>query len=272
MRAWIALAALFALAACVQEPTTAQHWRVCESAADASARISACTVVAHDEGADASQRAAALVQRGMLRRDYGEHARAVADFGRALRLDARAADAYVERALVHQERGAFEIAVRDFDAALAIDPNIPLAIERREVALQGREGAYRTALDRLTRALARDPQNAALHNNMCWFRAINDRELDAALADCDAALAIDPAYSAALDSRGLVQLKRGEFAAALADYEAALRIEPGNGHYLHGRGLVRRALGMTVEGDADITAAELAEPGIGEAYSTYGAR
>ena len=73
---------------------------------------------------------------------------------------------------------------------------------------------------------------------------MNDDDLDAALADCNAALRRPRPTTQRLDSRGLVHLKRGDFAAALADYEAALAIEPERGHFLYGRGLARLRLGQ----------------------------
>jgi tetratricopeptide (TPR) repeat protein len=256
------------LAACLPSngaPHTEAQWRACRDGVFQADRAGSCSAVAADERADPRRRAMALVQRGILRRDLGQYGRAVADFGRALRVDPSFAEAYVERGLVHRERGFFDIAVRDFDAALAIDPTLPRAIEQRELAVTGQVDNFLEELQLLDDALSRDPINASLLNNRCWLRVINDDDLDAALADCDAAVRIDPRSSEALDSRGLVHLKRGEFELAIADYDAALAIEPGRGHYLYGRGIARMRLGQA-EGQADLVAAEAAEPGIGETY------
>ena len=242
----------------------------CENGTFPEQRIAACSAVVAAPDADAARRAGALVQRGILRAEQGQHARAIADFGRALRIDANNTDALAERGAVHQQRGAFDLAVRDYDAALAIDPRHPLAAYRRDQALQARVDQVRETIDQLTELITREPQNAEALNNRCWIRAVNDEDVHAALADCDAALRLDPQYAAALDSRGLVHLKRGEYQAALADYEAALAIEPRRGHYLYGRGLARERLGQIAEGRADLAAAEEAEPGIARAYAGYG--
>jgi tetratricopeptide (TPR) repeat protein len=109
-----------------------------------------------------------------------------------------------------------------------------------------------------------------LLNNRCWVRAVAGRELELALADCNAALTIEPNSANTLDSRALVHLKRGSLAEALTDYEAALAIEPGDGHYLYGRGLVRRALGQNASAEEDFIAAERAQPGVAEMYRSYG--
>lgn len=264
----------FAAAACAPADEAAHaeaSWAQCDSMAAPEIRIAACSGVIADEAAPAARRAAAYVIRGSIRANLGQHARAVADFGRALRLDARNAHAYLERGLVHHNRGAFDTAVRDYDAALALDPQLQLALERRQAALDGRVDAIREQIAALGEALDREPENAQLLNERCWIRAINGDDLDAALADCDAALRIEPAFAAALDSRGLVHLKRGAYQAALADYEAALAVEPGRGHFLYGRGLARLRLGMTSEGAADLIAAEQAEAGVADLYESYGA-
>lgn len=272
-RALAAAALIAALGACAPaDPaaTLAQNVGICESGNFPEARKTACSAVIADANAEPVQRAAALVHRGVLRAAEGQHARAIADFGLALRLDPNNSDALSERGAVHQERGVLEIALRDYEAALAIDPNNSIAAYRREQALLGRVDDVQQQIAQLTELLMREPRNAPALNNRCWVRAINDEDLNAALADCNAALGIQPGAAQTLDSRGLVYLKRGEFAAALADYEAALAVEPNRGHFLYGRGLARLRLGQEAQGEADLVAAENAEPGVTQLYAGYG--
>lgn len=247
-----------------------QNMARCQSDLVPEQSVAACSAVIADASVEPAQRATALVRRGVLRAAQGQQTRAIADFGRALRLDANNTDAYAERGSVHQQRGAFDIAVRDYDAALAIDPRHDLATYRRDAALQGRVDQVQQQIAQLTEIITRNPQNFEALNNRCWLRAINDEDMNAALADCNAAVRASPQYAAALDSRGLVHLKRGEFQEALADYETAAALEPGRGHYLYGRGLARERIGMIAEGQADLAAAEIAEPGVTQAFAGYG--
>lgn len=270
-----AVAAIFALALAACSPPserahTQAQWLACQGETFAADRAGACSAVIDDRRAAAELRAAALVFRGQVRAEFGQHGRAVADFSRALRIDAAFVDALVARGAVHVSRGAYDYALRDLDAALAIAPTHRGALDERELALAGRVDAFSAQIAQITEALIRQPLDPELLNNRCWVRALAGRELELALADCDAALLARPAFSAAYDSRALVQLKRGAFAEALADYEAALVQEPGRGHYLYGRGLARRALGQNAEAEADFRAAELAEPGVAELYRGYG--
>jgi len=199
-----------------------------------------------------------------------QDARAVADFGRALRLDPTFTRAYLERAQLHFDRDAFDAAVRDYDHALRLDPYNGQAAHMREVALRSRSEEQLDELDVITRALAEQPNNPALWNNRCWVRAVSGEELDFALADCNEALRLNPRHAAALDSRGLVHLKRGEYLAAIDDYNAALALDPGRGHYLYGRGVAHTRMGNIAAGRADLVEAERAEPGIGARYRSYG--
>jgi tetratricopeptide (TPR) repeat protein len=250
-------------------PHTAAEWNACQNDADFQ-RVTSCTAVASDTRAEPNRRAIAYVLRGASRAQVGQYARAMADFGRAIRLDPRYANAYVERGQVFQQRGAFERAVRDFDSALAIDPNLPVAIQRRDDALSGRWDYLAEELRRLDDALARDPGNSGLLNNRCWTRAINDDDLDLALADCNAAIEHEPTNVEAWDSRGMVHLKREEFQAAYEDYNRAVSLRPGYGHYLYGRGIAQLRLGNADAGRADLANAEQVTPGITETYYEYG--
>jgi lipoprotein NlpI len=258
------------LAACSDATVAAdRQLAMCQGDGFEEQRLAACTAVIAATSVDPRLRASALIERGIMRRQAGQHTRAVADFGRALRLDARNADAYIERGLVHQDRGAYDIALRDYEAALAVDPASSLAAYHRDAALRGRTDAFLVQLGQLDELLAREPANSAALNNRCWIRAILNDVLNAALVDCNAGLLLAPRDANLLDSRGLVHLKRNEFEAALADYEAALSIEPERGHFLYGRGIARLRLGHN-EGAADLAAAERAEPGVAQAYRGYG--
>ena len=242
----------------------------CQGQGAAEYRVAQCSIVINFAEASAEQRAAALVARGRIRAEQGQFARAMADYGRAMRLNARNPQVYAARALLHQMRGAYDVALRDFDRALAIDPTLEAAITGRNEAVAGRQSQFLEDLQSVTEALQQTPTDAGLLNQRCWIRTINDDDLNAALADCNAAILAQPANAAALDSRGLVHLKRGEYAESIADYEAALAIEPTRGHYMFGRGAARIRMGLVAEGQADIAEAERLEPGVTANYVSYG--
>ena len=273
MRAAIAVVFAACLGGCLGPVTadTAEFaWERCESPGDdAGYRISQCSTVIGFEGTSPERRAAALVLRGTLRSEGGDYVRAIADLGRAMRLDRDNAQIYVARGAVYQARGIYENALRDFDRALALEPGLPRALDYRDQVLQLQVSSFQRDLTALDEYLLASPTDAELLNSRCWLRAVNNDDLELALADCNASLTQAPNDANVHDSRGLVQFKRGDYAAALADYEAAVRIEPERGHFLYGRGLARIALGQTAEGEADLIRAEELEPGIIQDYAGY---
>lgn len=272
MRA-LAVLGLTALSACAPADPAAraeQLWAACRSNPMQQQRVEACSAIIEDASTAPARRAEALVQRGVLRGEMMQDARAAADFGRALRIDPNLVRAYVERGELHFSREAFDAAIRDLDAALALAPGLREAMDLREAAVRGRQDGGWDQLDLITQALAERPYDSMLWNNRCWVRAVSGEDLEFALADCNEALRLNPRNTAALDSRGLVHFKRGDYGAALADYEAALAIEPGRGHYLYGRGMTRIRMGAADAGRADLAAAERAEPGVAATYRNYG--
>jgi regulator of sirC expression with transglutaminase-like and TPR domain len=114
------------------------------------------------------------------------------------------------------------------------------------------------------------PEVASLWNDRCWARAVSNRDLDKALADCDAALKMSPNMAAAFDSRGLVRYRQGQFDAALRDYDAALALAPKQAASLYGRGLARLKLGQKAEGQTDLAAAVATDAAIGKRFEGYG--
>lgn len=274
MRAAFA-AAVLALASCAPaDPAQVADniWDECDAGVFTLERVTACSQVIDSENSSDERRALALINRGILRGELGQDARAIADFGRALRIDPDNALAYLERGYVHHNRGAYETAVRDYEHALALQPDLQLAASRRDEALVGRSRTLMSNLALLDRRLAADPDNADLLNSRCWLRATHDDDLALALADCNESLRIEPNAAHVLDSRGLVHLKRGDFASAETDYAAAFAAAPERGHYLYGRGLARIGLGRKAEGAADLAEGERLEPGVAALYRGYGAQ
>src|SRR5688572_16525509 len=164
MRLSLCVALLALAGACTPADPIARtqgQWQVCAGAAAPRERLHACSEVIAAESATPEQRAAALVERGAQRAELGQHLRAVADFGRALRIEPRLVRAYLARGQVHHDRGAYESALADYDAALAIEPDLDSALIGREAALRDRAetlarglGSVAVELETLTARIA----------------------------------------------------------------------------------------------------------------------
>lgn len=232
-----------------------------------------------------------LGRRGAARLSARDYDGAIADLTRAMTLAPDDARFPYRRAEAHLARREPALARADIDLAAKLAPrDVDIRIMHATSRLGMREpdtvaadldAASQAAapsadqrltlahlyqrIDRFGPAIAQYDQWLAAHpddsrkaealDGRCRARALSGQELDRALADCDAALRLrrgDPDF---LDSRALVQLRRGANDRAIADYDAVLKLQPRRAWALYGRGLAKQRSGMKAEGDADIAAA-----------------
>ncbi len=126
------------------------------------------------------------------------------------------------RGLFHLERRQFEAAEADFDRVLAARPDLGVALANRALARLGRQDTAGAIAD-LTRCLeAPDPPSRA------WFIRARARQaagdLTGAQADLTQGLAATPTDVAGFVARGVA--RRQDLPAALADFDAALALDP----------------------------------------------
>lgn len=203
----------------------------------ADLQIGGCSALMQVEDRASVNIGTVFVRRGQAYARQGEHEAAIADYTAAVALDPRAAAAYYGRAQSRRELRAYAGAVADLDQVIRLRPG-----------------------------------NAADLNSRCWARAVGNLQLEQALADCNASLAIEAGNLATLDSRGLVKLRMGDARGALADFTAAYDNTAARAHSLYGRGLAKIQLGRSAEGEADIAAAMAADDSVSAAYAGYGLR
>jgi tetratricopeptide (TPR) repeat protein len=238
--------------------------------------------------------AAGFSRRGAAETSLRDYKAALADLDRAVSMDPTNGRYLLQRARAETLTGNRAAAFADLDQAVKVagsDPEIRLARAESLLArtrkadalddLAALDGSMaRQADERLTiaaiyerldqfeRAIADYDQWIAAHpddsrqasalNGRCWARALADRDLPLALKDCDAALrrAKSGAY---FDSRGLVELRLGQYDKAIADYSAALQLSPKSAWSLYGRGLARRHLNDAAS-KSDLDAAVAIDP------------
>ena len=250
------------------------------------------------EPAAAALDAAGYSRRGqafMARRDY---AKAIADFSKAAELEPKEARHLYDRALARLQnrqpvlgmadlgealklkpddqdalllRGELYLSTRDpararadFDAVLRQAPN-DSSLRMRIADTYVQAGEFQTAVTEYDHVIATLPRSASPSmalNNRCWARAMLGKELEKALADCDAALKKGPRTSSMLDSRGLVLLRMGQYDAAIDAYDDAIRLQPKSAWSLYGRGVAKHRKGLKAEGDADLQAAAVLAPSL----------
>ena len=219
--------------------------------------------------------AAGFSRRGAAERSSRDYKAAVADLNRAVAMDQTNGRYLLERARAQLLAGNRPAAFADLDEAVKVAPNdaeIRLARaeslfgrKRKEDALKDFEAVdaalppqadqrltvaagfeqldqFDKAITNFDRWISAHPDDSRLPialNGRCWTRALAGRELPLALKDCNAALRRVKAANF-FDSRGLVELRMGQYDQSIADYDAALKLNPRSAWSLYGRGLARR--------------------------------
>lgn len=214
--------------------------------------------------------AAIYANRAIALQIDGQLDRAMADYERAIELDPEDAATYYNRGLLFQDRDDPVRARADFDRAIALDPELAASYHARAL-LHEDSGDLESALADFDQAAALAPAVGVFRGDACWIRAVLGRELDVALAHCDAALDSEPDDENHLYVRGLVHLKARRFGEAIADLSAVLAITPQDARSLFARGVSRLA-GGDRGGMRDLEAARALEADIDKIFADIGIR
>lgn len=254
--------------------------------------------------AERPEEAARYVARGYFLTLIFERQKALADFDKAIALDAKP-DTLFRRAAIREALGDRAGAIEDLQAAQAaapgntavlsrltmllaeggrkdealalLDPrieeggeNLPELLSAKATALAhagDRDGALAT----IDRAIADKPGNGRLLNNRCWLQGTLNVQLEAALKDCTRAIELsDQVAAMALDSRAMVYFRQDRFEEAMADLNAALEQRPTAAGTLFLRGVVETRQGKKSEAAADLADARLLDPQVDANYARYG--
>jgi predicted aspartyl protease/Flp pilus assembly protein TadD len=211
----------------------------------------------------APQDAACLAQRGQVHLALRQGREALKDFDAALQLDPKQTDALLLRAGM-RPAGEREAALSDLKA---LDGALPAqATERFQIArLYARFDQPAEAVQQLNQWIASRETDINLPSALNWRCAMRARvgtELEGALADCNRAIKADDKNPSYFESRGIVELRRGEAEPALADFSRALELKPELATAIYGRGIARARLGQTDAARTDLEAARKLRPKI----------
>jgi tetratricopeptide (TPR) repeat protein len=210
--------------------------------------------------------------------------------------------AYLTRA-ANRPKGAVGSALSDIAAAEKLDPANP-AIMWARFRVLAKAGRWQEELAPVTKAMKDKPNDRGLRlmratayarlgkadlaardfaavrsqsvgqalalNELCWTQATIGFALEAALDDCNAALAVAPRRAEILDSKGFALLRLGRWKEAIAAYDAALQLHPKLAPSLFGRGLAKRGLRQRREAEADLSTARETLPSIVQEFTDYG--
>ena len=263
------------------------------SAYSAQERIAACNNLLTHSSNDFTRRVAALYNLGIAQYDNKDLSSSIQSFSAAIRTDPAYVPAYVNRGIAERAAGQYDLAIQDYTHAISLDPSDGRAFENRANIYVLRKD-YTQALDDYSRAIKLDPTNARSRinratvydlmgrgeqslsdyseagridpksadalNGQCFVLA-KQRHLVPALADCNAALAINSRDPNIWDSKGLVELLAGKYRDAQLSYSNALQFDPTLATALYGRGIAKLKLRNT-SGYNDINSARHISPSV----------
>jgi tetratricopeptide (TPR) repeat protein len=131
------------------------------------------------------------------------------------------AEAFSNRGRAYYGKGDLDRAMADYDRALDIDASSAVLFYRRCV-LHLFWSDYGHAIDACTKSLALDPDFAVAFNGRGNAYAAKG-DTDRAIADLDQALKLDPANAVAMNNRGRAYQAKGDIDRAIAEPTTARR-------------------------------------------------
>jgi tetratricopeptide (TPR) repeat protein len=146
----------------------------------------------------------------------GEYDSAIADYGRAIAINAQDDDANRSREL--------DQTIVQYSKAIAENPDDADAYKTRGAAYD-QQGEYRKAIDDYTAAIAQQPNDASAYQGRAdtYF---DNNDYEHAIADYTKTIALDPTDVEAYKSRGVAYYKKNDFADALPDFTKAISLSP----------------------------------------------
>jgi tetratricopeptide (TPR) repeat protein len=199
-------------------------------------------------------------------RDPSEVDQKLADIDQALELRPASVDAAMFKINLDIEKGELKDASDVLDRSIALNPDNAALLHRR-AAMRAENRQFDLAVEDLGRIMAKNPANIEDLRDSCRYKALSGKNFDGALADCQAALKLDPTSDEAKEARGFVYLRFGHFDAAIADYGDVLQRRPNSPTALFGRGFAEFKSGVTGNGQADLATARAKNPNIDKDFA-----
>jgi tetratricopeptide (TPR) repeat protein len=168
------------------------------------------------------QDAEGFVNRGSARGLNGDVNGAIADFSRAIELDAKLTSAFYNRGIARLQKDDFDGAIGDLSRAIELSPKTADYYNDRGLA-KLRKGDDDGAIADFRRAIDLDPKNALAYRNRALAENIK-KDADGALADYNRAMELDPKNAAAFNSRGTIKRAKGDLDGAIADFTRAIEL------------------------------------------------
>ena len=168
---------------------------------------------------------------------------ALANFNRALALDANLEKVYENRGIVYAKMGRDDLALADFNRALEINPHYVSAYHNRGM-LYTRQDHIDLALVDFNRVVELNPYDGQNFFNRANLYVMT-KQYDSALSDYTHALKLNPDDVDSYNNRGGVYFHKKMWKEALGDFNKAIALNPQYGQGYYNRSLVFEAMGQS---------------------------
>jgi len=201
---------------------------------------------------------------------------AIDDFNEAIAAHPEVIQGYFFRGVSYLQLKKSLLAIADFNRGLAVttdvgNPASASLYADRSLAFEllGKSEAAVSDFSQSLRLVSGNTNDWHMLTENCYNAAVVGL-LDSALVACNESIKRHGRENYAIESRGLVYLKKKQWDLAIADYDQALYYKPDTSYVLYGRGIAKHAKGDKAGGDADIAAAVKLEPDIAGIMSRIG--
>ena len=166
----------------------------------------------------------AYFMRAMALKEYGDTAKAVADFHTTVEQDPQNYDAYIELGLLYTVKKN-HLALDYLDNALSISPNSIEALYAKAMFYQ-ETADYNAAVETYTNIIHLDPKYKNAYYNLGYIYLVYLKNYNVAIDYFNKAIACDPAYAEAFYNRAYAFELKGDINNARSDYQKAIDIKP----------------------------------------------
>jgi serine/threonine protein kinase len=204
-----------------------------QNAAEAIATVNALTSTTPPQQ-NLSQLVESYITSGNAKFSEKKYQEAIADYDKAIELDAMYARAYQDRADAKRWLGRFSEAMADYDKAIELDHTCAIAYNGRAFVKRCVGEQYKEIIADYDRAIELEPVNACLYRDRADARANHDRSnvkihvrrcLEA-ITDYDKAIELDPTDSSLYASRGNTKIEVELYQEAINDYDKGIELQP----------------------------------------------
>jgi tetratricopeptide (TPR) repeat protein/S1-C subfamily serine protease len=172
-----------------------------------------------------------------------------------------------EQSIILKELKKYDFALKSIDIAIGLESN-DLTLLNEKAAILFDLKQYSEAIAIYDEIIRKEPETYAYYNRGLAKYTLGNKQ--AAIADYDKALTLNPKFAEAYNNRGNAKSAVGDNQAAIADYDKALALNPKDARTYNNRGITKFDLGDNQAAIADYNRAIALNPKYAEAYYNRG--